>query len=273
MLDFQGAYPVPGIQAALETTENIVWWGLRHQQIVQGGMISGSSLDSGASPTDLLRAGLLLGKKTSDGKLYQWDPTATDGTEIIYGVLLVDQKAKRDGVALDRWIGPILVGGNVKNTAILVAGNANAGINGDNNEMLVRAQMKNRFIFDDDLIGNDFAGLKRVIAKTADYSVLEADNGTLFTNEGASGAVNFTLPSARPGYHFMFAVVADQTVTITATPVDSLVAFNDAAADSIAFSTAAEKVGGIIEVFGLSTTKWLAKVSLGSETQTPTIAT
>lgn len=92
----------------------------------------------------------------------------------------------------------------------------------------------------------------RVVAKTADYTVKVTESGTIFTNAGATAAVNFTLPATAScnGCFWIFAVGADQTVTVTAGTADTMVAKNDIAADSVAFSTASLKVGGAFMVFG-----------------------
>jgi len=114
-----------------------------------------------------------------------------------------------------------------------------------------------------------------VSAKTAAYTVLNKDCGTLFTTTGASGAVTFTLPTAsaaNAGVWFEFFNSVDQTMTIACATNDTLIVFNDVAADSIAFSTASEKIGGGVRVVS-DGSKWLVFVALGAETQTPTIAT
>lgn len=117
---------------------------------------------------------------------------------------------------------------------------------------------------------------RRVVsAKTADYTVKESECGTLFTTTGASAAVNFTLPTAdadNVGLWYEFFNAADQNMTITSGTADKMVVFNDVAADSIAFSTASEKIGGGVRVVS-DGSKWLVFVALGAETQTPTIAT
>lgn len=98
------------------------------------------------------------------------------------------------------------------------------------------------------------------VAKTADYTIVPGDNGTLFTNGGAAGAVVFTLPALKNGYFFGFLVTADQSVTIASAAGDDIVTFNDAAADSLAFSTAGEKLGGHVDVFSnLAGDKWYVK--------------
>lgn len=111
--------------------------------------------------------------------------------------------------------------------------------------------------------------------KTADYTITAADMGKIFTNRGATGAVTFTLPAAAAalkGRSVLVFVVAGQNVTVAGATADQMVVFNDATADSIAFSTAAELIGGCVEAI-CSGTDWLVRVALGSETQTPTIAT
>jgi hypothetical protein len=84
------------------------------------------------------------------------------------------------------------------------------------------------------------------IAKTTSYTLVPSDNGSLFTNVGASGSVTFTLPTLSQNYRFGFLVVADQTVTITAPAANTVVAFNNATATSLAFSTASHRIGGCL---------------------------
>lgn len=114
-------------------------------------------------------------------------------------------------------------------------------------------------------------------AKTADYQVKTEDIGKILTNRGASGAVTFTLPAVTSptlpaGWWVEFFVVAGQNVTIASSgSLDNLVAFNDATADSIAFSTATELIGNGVRVVW-DGTSWLVFVALGAETATPTIA-
>jgi hypothetical protein len=101
-------------------------------------------------------------------------------------------------------------------------------------DALARRQMAGRIWFDDGWTPPDLV-TALVVAKTADYTVVAADNNKTFTNKGAAGAVNFTLPALARGLRFRFFVEADNTLTITSVPSDSLVVFNDAAADTIAF--------------------------------------
>ena len=97
------------------------------------------------------------------------------------------------------------------------------------------------------------------VAKTANYTILPSDNGKLFTNTGASGAVTLTLPALAPGYKFGFFVVANQNLTVSSAAGNDIVVFNDAAASTLAFSTTNEKIGGMLVVeSNLDGTKWYA---------------
>ena len=112
-----------------------------------------------------------------------------------------------------------------------------------------------------------------VAAKTASYSVVEADSGKFFTTEGASGAITFTLPAVgTSGLFFSFYNAEDQNMIVASVAGDDMVAFNDVAADSVAFQTTSEKAGSRIDVVS-DGTKWMTSVFLAAETVTPTIAT
>lgn len=95
-------------------------------------------------------------------------------------------------------------------------------------------------------------GYPKVAAKTANYTLTLDDNGKIFTNRGAGGAVTFTLPptaSVPVGYNARVFVVADQAVTIASNnSSDDMVAYNDAGADSVAFSTATKQIGASLMV-------------------------
>jgi hypothetical protein len=113
-----------------------------------------------------------------------------------------------------------------------------------------------------------------VQVKTADYTIVPSDFGTLFTNRGDTGAIVFTLPAAKPEFNGCwvdFMVIADQDFTVAGT-AGELVVFNDLAANSVAFSTNTEQIGSGMKAT-CDGTSWLIRLSLGSETVTPTIAT
>jgi hypothetical protein len=116
----------------------------------------------------------------------------------------------------------------------------------------------------------DIAFTHKVVAKTAAYTVLAADSGTIFTTRGATAAVTFTLPTtATTGLTYFFFNVVDLDMTVASGTADTVVTKNDAAADSVAFSTTSLKIGGALMVVG-DGTGWLA---FALSTNTATVAT
>lgn len=274
---FGGWHGMPGLDAAeFETVAELLWKKDQGSWIMSGGMLMSTTVDAGNTPTTELRPGLLLGRVTATQKLNVWNPTAVDGTEFIWGVLMIGHAMSPFGTALDKWSGPVLIGGCLKAASIVIPGQAAAGISGKALEHLVRNQLFGRFVLDDNFNSGLAATWRTIQAKTADYTITEADNGTLFTNRGAGGAVNFTLPAtAEKMLRYGVYVAADQSVTVTAGTADTMVVFNDAAADSVALSTAGDKVGALIEIIG-DGTGWLVIPHTWADgviVQTLTIAT
>jgi hypothetical protein len=125
--------------------------------------------------------------------------------------------------------------------------------------------------------------LKRFVAKTADYTILSPltagggdRSGTIFTNRGAVGTVNFTLPApalALAGVHYDFVTVAAQIMGVLTATADTLITDNDATADSL--STAA-RIGVQLRLV-CDGTSWIATLASGvpaaAFAQTGTVAT
>jgi hypothetical protein len=116
---------------------------------------------------------------------------------------------------------------------------------------------------------------RRVVAKTADYTVNPSVDspGTTFTNRGATGEVIFTLPAPNAGlkgHWYRFKAHADQNVKVKTTTVDTLIALNDAAADSVALQTGGQLIGGEMEAFCDGTSWFVSGVAVG---HTYTVAT
>lgn len=112
-----------------------------------------------------------------------------------------------------------------------------------------------------------------VVAKTADYSVLVKESGTYFTTTGATGGVNFTLPAVADstGCIYWFAAEADFEIMVTA-PTGTLVAGNDTAANSVAWTTVSQQIGnGFMAV--CDGTLWYAFPYAGQNDSAITIAT
>lgn len=262
LLQYEGSFLPPGQLPALMTLEpelTSIFWGRLDQLVIGHNVVlDGSTRDAGNTGfTTSLRPGLLLGKISATGKYKQFDPAATDGSQFVAGVLLHSLFMQRGGANQDRFVGYVLFGGNVKVYGLVIASETTAGIVGKDAEFTIRSQMKHSFRFDDDPVGYSISGERTFQVKTADYAVVNADAGSAFITTGAVAPVVFTLP-ADPvkDMVFWFYNAADQDMTIVAGTPDSLIVFNDLAADSVALSTAGEKIGGSFKVIGTGTA-WL----------------
>jgi hypothetical protein len=253
---------LPGLTDAVESFSQVFTWGREELVIRAGANISGAARDSTNTPTTELRPGLLLGRLTASPELLkQYDPAATDGTQVVAGILMTGLRATDlDGNNSQRFAW-MMVGGPIKAASLI-------GL-----DAVARAQMRGRFLFDDDLMGQyqNYAPYLRETAKTADYTVVAADAGTLFTTTGAAGAIIFTLPALAAGRGpFGFLNVVDQNMTVASAEGDNIVALHDASADSVAFSTASQKIGGHVLVWANAAgTKWyVSNRSAGANTIT-----
>lgn len=254
-------FDMPGMGTPAESTEREFLWGNRETLHLESGVIVSTAVDATNTPTTTLRRGRLMGIVTASGKWKQYDPAAVDGSEVAAGVLYEHRNMLNlsTGSAQDTQ-GQFVVKGFVKAGQLL-------GL-----DALARRQMFGRFLFDD-----DFAGLapvyRKVVVKATDYTVTVADNDVIFTTRGAVGAVTFTLPALARGLRFTFFNEADQNMLVVAGTADTMVTFNDLAADSVAFSTAGEKIGAWVEVIANDdASKWMVRQSI-HDAQTATIAT
>jgi hypothetical protein len=278
MLNFDAHFSMPG-QVLPELKEVVnktgLFFGRADRLNFYGAVIDNSAADAGNTGyTSHLRPGLLMGRINTAGgdqnKWKHWDPTATDGSQIIGGILAHPLQMSYQGSGIDRLVGGwICVSGGLRSKGITVPSLTSEGIVGIAQEWNIRRQINKWFQLDDMPMGLPF-GVQQ--AKTANYTVLESDCGMLFTNTGASGTVNFTLPvTAKQGLEYEFQCTADQTMTITAGTADTMITLNDLAADSVSLATSSEKIGGGFRVIGTGST-WLVIPRLW-EAQTVTVVT
>ena len=260
---FERHFTIPGIDTLDQTTENKIWWSRFEQVFFLPALIDGATRDTNNTPTTTVRGGIAMGKVTTGGKLKQWSPTATDGTQLLFGFLAFDQNMQVQAVDKDRLVGWVMVGGPVKHEKVFKAG----ADPGDDLDDIMRAQMQGRFIFDDEPIGNTHGGWFQIFPKTTSYTVLATDNNALFTNKGAAGDIEFTLPAPTYGLRYGFFVVADFGVKVTSGTADTMVVFNDASADSVDITTAGQQIGSFLEVVS-DGTQWLVLPSTGVTTYT-----
>jgi hypothetical protein len=248
---------IPGQSSAQETFENVFRWGRDTAGIIQGGQLDTTTIDAGNTPTSVLRPGLLLGTITSSGNLVHYGANATNGSDVVTGILMNSYRmTDLDGNSVNRFV-YFLAAGPVKASKIF-------GL-----DEQARSQMAGRFLFDDrGYVPN--AGWTRVTAKPAGYTVTAADSGTVFTTTGATGAVTFVLPTTpAKGLRYRFLNTVNQNMVIQAAS-GKLIGLNNAAATTLTFSTASNKIGAGAEVMADETGGFWIAMPIG--TATPTYA-
>lgn len=248
----------PGYQAAIEAEESeVTWSGRRGQDLVatRQVIIGSGTVDSGNTPTTTLRGGNLLAIVDTTGKVDTYSPDANDGRQIAVGVLEHYQDMLVAGVATDRFT-QMLVHGLLKEGELV------------NLDPRARQQLGRRFVFDRE--NSPQAGTlmhpRGIYRKSSNYTVLPGDNGLLFL---ATAAVTFTLPVKQNGLAFRFAQTADANLVISGG--GSIIHKGNAAATTVTFSTANEKIGSHVLVecvyTAAATLKWLV-TNLGGTTAT-----
>lgn len=255
-------FGIPGHTAAAFTFDAELFWGgdeSRIQILRESAQISSDARDATNVVTTVLRKGLILGRRTADRKMLEWNPLATNGTQEIEGVLPVEIMATNMmGQATDRFC-PVVVRAPIKASSLRIQG---ALMRGSVNEFLARRKMAEQgFIFDDDP-QNWLSGLAtRQEVTNANYVVVNADNGKRFLANTAN--VQFTLPAIRPGLSFDFVRVSDHNLVVASAEGDNMIVGNDMQADSVTFSTAGNRVGARVKVTGIyvgADLRWLTEI-------------
>ena len=191
---------------------------------------------------------------TATGKYINYSPTATNGSEVASAVLIEGLRMLDfSNNAVDRFYA-VLVGGPVQKSKLL------------NFDEMARAQM-DKFIFDDigQMMGGHWFPWKKFATKTANYSIVAADNYTMFDNVGAAGTVVLTLPAIANGYLFGLRAQAAQILRFTSNEGSNVI--GTSATDS---SVSVAAIGGVIVVYSNPAgTKWIVE-QRGTQTITAT---
>ena len=122
----------------------------------------------------------------------------------------------------------------------------------------------------DNHIIDDISFKVKVVTKAANFTVLPSQSGTMFTTSGATGGVTFTLPAAEDGLVYWFVNAVDGDLKVSA-PSAIMIAYNNAAATTVSFETAAEQIGCGFEIFS-DGTKWYSCPFNGLVDATMTVA-
>lgn len=218
MISYGGMYMLPGMGAdELQTQHQRIWWGREEQQFYGGFNLDATTVDAGNTPTNVLRGGLALGYLTASKQLVHWNPYATDGSQRLAGFLVGEgTDTKYFGTAVDRFVGDVLIAGNVYASRLLIPGETTYGISGKTYEFLLREQMFGRFNVDDDMgrLMNWKTLEKAFTSGDQTLTLTIADNRTHITNRGADATGTIVLPAPVPGLQFKVSMVADQNITL-----------------------------------------------------------
>jgi len=105
---------------------------------------------------------------------------------------------------------------------------------------------------------------KRLISnKTGNYTILDTDSGTMFTNNGAAGTVTLTLPTAAAGLTYVFVVKETQTLDIVRAGSDVIYDNNGTTTSTHVSSNAA---GRVIRLTAIAAGIWVTESIVGSWT-------
>ena len=235
----------PGATTARETYEAEFRWGSQWQGVYANGLIDAATVDSGNTPTNQLRPGLLLGQILATGKYTQYSATATNGSEVASAVLLEAFSTQDFSTSVGHDIFySVLVGGPVQASKLLGLDN------------MARQQM-DKFMFDDigNLQGNHWFPWKRFQTKIANYTIVATDNMTMFDDTGTTGTVILTLPAIANGYFFGIRTTASSILRIASAEGSNMV--GTTLTQSTASITA---IGGVVYVYSnAAATKWIVE--------------
>lgn len=153
-LQYSGYGSPPGNYAEIEAQERQVWWGTFDyiKNFIVGGVIFDSSAtDAGnTGNTKTLRGGLTIGFNNTTKKAVPWASGASDGTQKLSAILLHDLSLERHGQNQDKFVGWVLIGGNLKAKELIITGETAPGLVGKTDEAAVRTALANNFLLDDD---------------------------------------------------------------------------------------------------------------------------
>jgi len=155
------------------------------------------------------------------------------------------------------------VDGNVQLLSNVVIGAAAAGVDytltfdGETNDGVITWLEDENFL----QVGNALGFQRIVTAKTSDDTITVGESNTVFTNEGATGTVILTLPSAVAGLTYEFYIQANETFTITAATGDTIRVTNQVSVTGGTISR--NRVGNLVKMVAINSTEWVVETIMG----------
>jgi hypothetical protein len=260
-------FGMPGVDAIQSTLAYDITWGGTRNQIkmlqAHGVHYSSDIVDTGATPTTTIRAGLLLAKLTSSGELKAWVATAADGTQDLFGVNPTEfYTLDNFGTATDRNAPSAIVQAPLRARSLLIQGTV---LTSHADEFLARRQLQLMGCTLDDDPQGVLTGLvdRTVYESTAALTPTTAQNGTTFLCD-FEGAMAVTLPTCQVGLTYTFirytstaevAFTEGAWSVTTAGGADVMMGESADAAvgdvDTITYTTADEHIGSWVRVRGI----------------------
>jgi hypothetical protein len=103
-------------------------------------------------------------------------------------------------------------------------------------------------------------------AKTGNDTLAAEESNTFYTNEGATGAIAITLPTAVAGYRYTFYVDAAQSFEVKASTGDTIRVTSEVSASG--GNVTSGTVGSCLTLVAINATEWVAESMLGIWTVT-----
>ena len=92
----------------------------------------------------------------------------------------------------------------------------------------------------------------------ANYNILASESSTLFKNVGATGAIEFFLPTAAAGLFYQFAVFESENIKVTASGGDEII--NQSGSS---FTSADESSnGGFLDIVAINADTWITRANV-----------
>lgn len=247
---FTGSYGLPGMSDVVQSVENNFMYGRVIDEYLDMSHVVGTARDAGnTSATTYLRPGLLLGRVTSTGKLKEWNPGATDGSERIVGVNSVMMSMQQDGVNTDRFYN-VVTWGTLRTEGLIIPGETTIGLDGKDYEHVAAAQLLEAGF----RLNNPYpqgAVVRKDQAATA--TLTDVDGGKLITDYGASGTTVLTIPDPVPGLKWKFVNVTANQRTISPASNDQIIGLDEAGSgyDDDIDSVIMTGQGSVVELEGV----------------------
>lgn len=189
---YTNPYGVPGQGTLLENRHAEVTWGGNERQVLLKGAIVDGATRFGSSA--VLSPGMLLGKLTASGKLTDFDPEATDGSQRIAGILTTDP-TMIDPTGADVDANPrVALSAPLIASALLIG---NEAMVGHDYEFVARKQLSELGCVFDDGVSGILSDAGTLLSSATTLAAAHYNQHLVIV-----GAQTITIPTAKAGVEF-----------------------------------------------------------------------